>query len=629
SMRVSWSSRVFVAWALLWLHSGGPSPAGSAHDARGEALRLYEAGRFEEALPLFDEVLRHKPRDLESLNKRGCILLRKNQPLRALVDFDAATRTSPFLAYDAMEMGRQFAPDVHTRPPASLYAPFYSYPSAFTNRGIALVMLGRDDEALASFRRAISVHLSQWPPDRSGLASAYCGLGQVHHRKGDDARALGAFGQAILNNPGGPNGHVGRGEALLGLGQLDKALVSYNEAIRLDPNAATARRARAALLSRIGRNAEAVPDLDAAVHLDPESASAYKDRGGVYNRLGDHASALRDLDAAIRLDPGNSRAYQNRAAAYNGLGRYERAVRDCDEAIRLDPKNAGALNNRGLAYAALGRNERALADLSESIRLDPNQVPAYHNRGGARTHLGMFEEAAADYEVVLRRDPGFAPAETGLRRVRELSRRRSGSARDDLAVLQDPGEGRRHLELGNHLRGSGDWPGAIAEYTRALEADPKDADALAFRGWSRACLGDPAAGSDARSWLDLKGWRDPFAPYMALLGLLSERRAGREQAASVYLDEAMANTRPPDWPSLLFRYLRRTMTSMDLLAAADAPGKLTEARAVIGLDLLHRGESDAGLEHLRWVRDHGLDRSIARDLARESLRRAESAPPAR
>ena len=67
-------------------------------------------------------------------------------------DFDAATRFIPFFAYDASEMNRQFAPDVHTRPPASLWANVNAYPSPFTNRGVALVMLGRDDEALGSFR---------------------------------------------------------------------------------------------------------------------------------------------------------------------------------------------------------------------------------------------------------------------------------------------------------------------------------------------------------------------------------------------------------------------------------------------------------------------------------------------
>ena len=114
---------------------------------------------------------------------------------------------------------------------------------------------------------------------------------------------------------------------------------------------------------------------------------------------------------------------------------------------------------------------------------------------------------------------------------------------------------------------------------------------------------------------------------MALLGVLSERQGGRDPAASEFLAEALANTHPPAWPSPLFRYLKRTIPSTSLLATADTADKMTEARAVIGLDLLHRGERNAAVEHLRWVRDHGLDRSIAKDLAREALRRVEAADP--
>ena len=187
---------------------------------------------------------------------------------------------------------------------------YYLYPSPFTNRG------HRADDARPRRRgagllpaRAIThPPARQWPPvsEPVGLADAYCGIGQVYHRKGDDAQALDAFDQAIRVQPAATRTpHVGRGEALIGLGEFDKApaqlqrghparpeplagrtatgpsafervgndeaaLADYDAAIRLDPNAATARRLRAALLSRLGRNDQAVPDLDEAIRARPE-----------------------------------------------------------------------------------------------------------------------------------------------------------------------------------------------------------------------------------------------------------------------------------------------------------------------------------------------------------------------
>ncbi len=664
------TSRRAWVWASLVLIGPVAAQAQGLHDTRGEALRLYAAGRFPEALPLFDAVLKEKPRDLDSLNKRGCIYIRMNQPERALLDLNRATRVSPFVAIDRAGLGRQFAPDVRLNRNPQAYSGFELYPSAFTNRGIALMMLGQDDAALLDFQRSISLrrldpeprfspYYQKW---RFGMASAYCGIGQFHHRKGDHALALDAYNRALTFNPEDANGHVGRGVAFAGLGRYDTAIGSYNEAIRLDPNhsrafgyraaslaqlgrddaaladystsirldpaVAMTRRLRAALLSRLGRQAEALADLDAAIRFDPKDASAYKDRGGVYHRLGDPGRALRDLDESIRLDPRSAKAYLNRAAAHNGLAHYEEAVRDCGAALRLDPSNAGALNNRGVAMAGLGRSEDAIADLTESIRLDPKPAAPYVNRAGVYRQLGLYERAASDYDEAVRRDPGLSKTVSELLPARDQLRDRARSARDGLA-LQQPSvdDARQCLDRGNARRAAGDWPGAIAEFTRALEGDPTRPDAYALRGWSRLCAGEPGADADARSWFGVSDWHDPFAPYMALLGVLAARQDGRDLAASAYLSDALAPDRPRTWPVPVFRYLKGETTLADLLLAADDPKKQTEARAVAGVTILFRGDRAAALGHLRWVRDHGVERSIAGDLARENLRRADGPGP--
>jgi tetratricopeptide (TPR) repeat protein len=639
-MRVARWTRIFSVWAWVALAAWAAARAGVAADPRSEAIRLYNEGKYSAALPLLDEVLSRRHRDIELLMKRGTVSLRQNQAERALADFDAGARYSP-----------TFAP-------------------AFTNRGIALVMLGRDDEALASFRRAIALSsftVDGFAVNRStvGLADDYCGIGQVYHRKGDHDQALAAYNKAIEYNPKDPNGYVGRGEALAGmrrydeavadytaalrldprhsralgyravaldqLGRDDEALADYDASVRLDPGVAMMRRYRGALLSRRGQHEQAVLDLAKAIELDPKDAGAYKDRGGVYNRMGAYAQALQDLDKALRLDPRSAKAYQNRAATYNGLARYDLALRDCDEALRLDPKNSGAWSNRGLALLGLGRSEGAVADLTEALRLHPRQVAAYVNRSVAYAQLGELDLSAADYGEVVRLDPKAAQTFAGLLRGIEPRHGPGGAtSRDDqLAQRLSPAvaEAVVSCHRGEARRVSGDWPGAIDHFTRALRLDPKNADAYVLRGYSRLCAGVPGSESDARTWLDLRGWRDPFAPYMALLGVLAARRAGHDQAATAFLDEALAHTHPLSWPAPVFRYLKREIGAPALLAAADTTSRTTEARVVIGLDLLDAGLRSVAWEHLCWARDHGAERTIARDLAREALRRAEAADP--
>ncbi|MFO0954499.1 MAG: tetratricopeptide repeat protein [Isosphaeraceae bacterium] len=395
-------------------------------------------------------------------------------------------------------------------------------------------------------------------------------------------------------------------------------------AVQADPNSPEARRLRGAILSGTGQQAAALAEMDAAVALRPGDSGAYKDRGAVLSRSGQYEKALRDLDEAIRLDPRNARAYQNRAGTYNEMRQFDRALADCDEAIKLDPRNAGARNNRGLALIGLGKNEQAIADLTDAIRLNPRLTPAYVNRGNAYVKIGQLGEAVADYESALQLSPGLTVVESGLRQVHDLLKLRASGGDDRLAARQTSPAAARAMSDGNESRASGDWAGAVADYARAVEADPREAEAYALRGWAAFCAGLPGAEADARAWLDLKGWRDPLAPYMALLGSLDARRARHDAASAAFLDEALANVSPAAWPAPVFRYLKRSIKSSDLISAAEGRERLTEARAVIGIDLYLRGERSAASDHLRWVRDHGEEGSIARDAAVETLKRIEA-----
>jgi hypothetical protein len=133
--------------------------------------------------------------------------------------------------------------------------------------------------------------------------------------------------------------------------------------------------------------------------------------------------------------------------------------------------------------------------------------------------------------------------------------------------------------------------------------------------------GREGANIDAGAYLDLRQ-ADRYAPYMAILGALSARRAGLEAQANGFLDRGLAGlSAPAAWPAPMLRYLKHTATVSDLLAAAADDAQAAEAHALAGIDLLSRGFKGDALEHLRWVCDHAAPGTVGRDLACETLRR--------
>ncbi|MCP4675332.1 MAG: tetratricopeptide repeat protein, partial [Deltaproteobacteria bacterium] len=64
---------------------------------------------------------------------------------------------------------------------------------------------------------------------------AYHYRGDCHRHKGEFAKAINDYTQAIRLNSGHAKGYWGRGLAYADAGAFEKAIVDYTEALRLNP----------------------------------------------------------------------------------------------------------------------------------------------------------------------------------------------------------------------------------------------------------------------------------------------------------------------------------------------------------------------------------------------------------
>jgi len=165
----------------------------------------------------------------------------------------------------------------------------------------------------------------------------------------------------------------------------------------------------------------------------------------------DYDAALTNFSKCIQLYPQSADAYCGRGMCKWWLHDDSGAVADYDEAIALNPKCGGYYCNRGQAKFAMKKCGDALADYNKSIELDPGNAQAYFNRGTLKVLcLTNYTEAISDFNkaIDLHTDP--QPEDVYFMR---------GCVKQQLK----------------------DFPGAIADYSKALELNPSS-------DWSNAVL---------------------------------------------------------------------------------------------------------------------------------------------
>ena len=248
------------------------------------------------------------------------------------------------------------------------------------------------------------------------------------------ARAIDAFTQAIVRDPGYAPAYAGLADAYdlaPEFGQLPpaqaypRAKSAADRALRLDPSSAAAHRALAFVeFWWEGRVAPAMAEFRRALELDPRSAQTHHWYANALAARGD-PQALAEFDAAVALAP-STPIMADRAWALAMLGRPAEAQATLAELRRLDPAFAAAGATDVLAAKRLGRDGEMLDAMRRwaQVRGDEDDVRAvqrlqavYAGEGGTELRRGLADREEA--RLAQGRGDPFAAAVAEVARGRD------------------------------------------------------------------------------------------------------------------------------------------------------------------------------------------------------------------
>lgn len=353
-------------------------------------------------------------------------------------------------------------------------------PELWVRRGLALGRLGKGEEELKSFTRALALRPNY------DEALVYKGIGLWVRRK-DTVGAEKSFLKAIEVAPENPEAHYQLGRLRFTLKDFDRAEGDLREASRLNPDSVDYHYQLAILYSEQKLRDKARAELESAL-ADAKAqgrptASIHFLLGEVFEGMaaqkqGDKAAefneeALVHYASALKEEPKNSQYLFRSAEFQSSLGRWDHVIELLERSAEVSPGDAEVQKRLGDAYLEADRPLKAVEAFRRATVLSPLTPEFGHSLATALISAEQYREAKAVYENLLAKHPDYVPSLIG--KIELALRMGEGklavTSADRLGALA-PEEAAAHHVIGRVYLEVGQVEGAKKKFQKALEIEP-------------------------------------------------------------------------------------------------------------------------------------------------------------
>jgi serine/threonine-protein kinase len=339
------------------------------------------------------------------------------------------------------------------------------YAEAYVSRAAVLLKLNRLEEGLADCHKGLAL--------RPGMSEAHNNIGAVLAKQGKLDEAIKEFRKAVRTRRPYAGAWCNLGTALLDKGQTEEGMEALAEAVRINPYFAYVYANLASSRFKKGDVDTALPLFRKAAELSKDDPEAHHNLGLALSKKGMREEAVASFREAIRLKEDYAEAHTYLGRELERLGLLDEAIEANLTALGLKPGYAITHNHLGTAAAKKGFADKALACFRRAVELDEKYVDAWCNLGKALLSRGQVEAALQACRKAVALDPKYAQAHNNL----GIALRRTGDLAGAEAAYREairlaPDDYQAHSNLGALLCDDrGDYDGAIAAFTRALEVN--------------------------------------------------------------------------------------------------------------------------------------------------------------
>ncbi|WNG39081.1 tetratricopeptide repeat protein [Archangium violaceum] len=473
---------------------------------------LYAQRQFKDALPLYEEVAKAEPKNLEATEGYITSLMTLGKLDDAQKVVQEAAKAVPNNARIEYLHGRVDELRDSNISAEEHYTRALKADAEFLEARIALgrfhLRLRRIDQAKEQLEA-----VSAKAPDNALVQVA---LGELALAESDDARAREAFERAVGLDANLAAAHFGLSQLALRAGDLGTAQKEADTALELDPHTLRgARLHRGTVLWRQGKLDDAIAELQQAKKEEPRSAAISITLGAVFfdkahateegksttEAINSLKEAEVNLMLALKSEPSNAEANfymaQVKAAQQKvnpskkpqgkkGDDAYAEAIDSMKIAVERAPTNAGYHYAFGVIYRDAKLLTEAIEQWKEAVKLEPKMADAHEALGKAHLERNEFDQAIAAFQATLKADPKRSSQASALIGDAHFSatRWREAARAYEQAIKGDPSLTAVYYKLGRAWSEQNQYSKAIEWLTKATTATPDNADSWHDLGYA-------------------------------------------------------------------------------------------------------------------------------------------------
>ena len=311
---------------------------------------------------------------------------------------------------------------------------------------------------------------------------SYIKRGQEYSAKGDYARAMVEFRNAMQVMPKDPQARVLAGETLESLGQDRDAAGFFQSVIESNPDNVRARVDLAEMYEYAHLPQPALKLIAPALAKHPNDAQLLAVRGLARSQQKDYTGAMADAQRAVQLDPTYEQAVGLLAGLYRRQNEDAQAATLILSTLKKVPQSTQLREVLAQLYLGTGDDAGAEGQLRKLIAMKPADMQYRSELAQIDVRENQLDQA----ESVLRGAVGAFPGsdDAKLLLVQFLTQHRS-PARGDAAlrsfIAAEPDDSRLRLALGAMLEQAGHADEALQTYGEVVRRDQQGPSALAAR----------------------------------------------------------------------------------------------------------------------------------------------------